>query len=65
MQVQKLTPLNFEKIIIIIFFLNLRHKKRRKNEFHQNWTVFWSSTTHSNKRMFLNGIKIQFELKMD
>jgi hypothetical protein len=37
MQVQNLSRLNF--IIIIIFLLNQRHKKRRKNEFHQNWTI--------------------------
>jgi hypothetical protein len=61
MQVQKLTPLNFEKIIIIILFLNLRHKKLRKNEFHKNRTMFWLPTTHSDIRMFFNGIKIQFE----
>jgi len=49
MQVQNLSRLNL--IIIIIFLLNLRHKKRRKNEFHQNWTMLWSPTTHSNIRM--------------
>jgi len=54
----KIDPFKFWANHHYYFFLNLRHKKRRKNEFHQNWTMFWSPTTHSNKRMFLNGKKI-------
>ncbi len=62
MLVQKFIHLNFEKIIIIIFFSESMSQNTQKNEFQQNWTMSWSPTTHSNIRMFLNGIKIQLEL---
>jgi hypothetical protein len=50
---------SFSRKSLFFFILNLRQKKKRKNEFHQIWTMFWSppSTTQSNIRVFCEGGK--------
>jgi len=66
MYVQKLTLLNFEKIIIIIFFSeSTSQKTQKKMNFIKIGQCFGHLLNTQIIRMFLNGIKIQLELIVD